>query len=52
MEIVRTALYSLSFVLDSRYKRHLVGGALLSISMLFAGLALTVMTAKEEDEYE
>ena len=39
--------------LDTRKKRHIVGGVLMSISLLFGGLALTVMTLKtEENEYE
>lgn len=39
--------------LDSREKRHIVGGVLMSISLLFGGLAITVMTLKEEEnEYE
>lgn len=35
--------------LDTRKKRHLVGGVLMSISLLFGGLATTVMTLKTED---
>lgn len=34
----------LDFTLDSKRKRHIVGGILLSISCLFAGLAFTSMT--------
>lgn len=40
-------------VLDTKRKRHITGGILLSVSFLFGGLAITVMTIKnEEDEYE
>ena len=35
-------------MLDTERKRHITGGILLSISMLFGGLALTVMTTKME----
>lgn len=43
----------LSDTLDTNMKRHMVGGILLSVSMLFAGLALTAITIKkEEDDYE
>jgi hypothetical protein len=35
--------------LGTRAKRHIMGGALISISLLFGGLALTVMTLKTED---
>ena len=39
----------LDISLDTRKKRHIVGGVLMSISLLFGGLALTVMTLKSED---
>ena len=38
--------------LGTRAKRHIMGGALISVSMLFGGLALTVMTLKMEDKVE
>ena len=37
-------------MLDTERKRHIAGGILLSISMLFGGLALTVMTTNMEIE--
>lgn len=37
--------------LDTKAKRHIAGGVLLSISFLFGGLALTIMTLKTEDKY-
>lgn len=39
----------LDISLDTRKKRHIVGGVLMSVSLLFGGLALTVMTLKQED---
>ena len=36
--------------LGTRSKRHIMGGALISVSLLFGGLALTVMTLKTEDK--
>lgn len=42
-------LSMLDISLDTRKKRHIVGGVLMSISLLFGGLALTVMTLKSED---
>lgn len=42
----------LDYVLDSRRKRHIVGGILLSVSLMFGGLALTVMTLGNEEEYD
>jgi hypothetical protein len=38
--------------LGTRSKRHIMGGALISVSLLFGGLALTVMTLKTEDKDE
>ena len=34
--------------LNTRKKRHITGGVMLSISLLFGGLALTIMTIKNE----
>lgn len=36
-------------ILGTKAKRHIMGGALISVSLLFGGLALTVMTLKVED---
>lgn len=41
----------IDYMLDSPRKRHIVGGILLSVSMLFGGLALTAMTLKREEDY-
>lgn len=40
----------LDFTLNSRRKRHIVGGTLMSISLLFGGLSLTIMTIKSEED--
>ncbi len=41
----------LDYVLDSKRKRHISGGLLISMAMLFGGLAFTAMTVtNEEDE--
>lgn len=37
--------------LDTKKKRHIAGGILMSISFLFGGLAITVMTLKMEETY-
>ena len=34
--------------LNTKTKRHITGGVLLSISLLFGGLAVTIMTLKTE----
>ena len=36
--------------LGTRAKRHIMGGTLISVSLLFSGLALTVITLKTEDK--
>lgn len=36
--------------LGTKNKRHIMGGALISVSLLFGGLALTVMTLKTDIE--
>ena len=35
--------------LDTKRKRHMVGGILMSVSLFFGGLAFTMMTIKGED---
>ena len=45
-------LLTLDSVLDTKKKRHIVGGILLSVSALFGGLAFTVMTIKLEEPNE
>ena len=42
----------LDYVLDTKRKRHITGGLLISVSLLFGGLALTVMTIKTEEKDE
>lgn len=36
--------------LNTKKKRHIVGGVLLSVSLLFGGLALTIMTIQSEED--
>ena len=41
------------YTINTRRRKHITGGILLSIAMLFGGLAFTVMTMKmEEPIYE
>ena len=49
MEYFDSILAVLDESLDSSRKRHIVGGILLSISLLFGGLAITTITIKSED---
>lgn len=38
--------------LGTRSRRHIMGGALVSVSLLFGGLALTVITLKTDEQGE
>lgn len=52
MERLERILSMLDHALGNRKKRHIAGGILLSVSMLFRGLAFTVMTLKHDGEEE
>lgn len=53
MDSIGNLISMLDYILDTRRKRHITGGVLISMSLLFGGLAVTVMTIKnEEDENE
>ena len=52
MNRLEGVLASLDYLLGNKRKRHLIGGVLMSTSLLFAGLAVTVMTLKVEKENE
>lgn len=51
MNGLENLLTILDHMLDTERKRHITGGILLSVSMLFGGLALTVMTTNMEMEH-
>ena len=42
-------MVSLEYLLGNKRKRHIMGGILLSASFMFAGLAVTIMTLKQEE---
>lgn len=50
MEGLENLISVLDYVLNTKRKRHITGGILLSVSMLFGGLAFTVMTIKSNTE--
>lgn len=43
---------TLDYLLSTKRKRHIIGGILMSSSLLFAGLAFTVITLKPNKEQE
>ena len=52
MDRLNYVVAMLERTLGTRSKRHILGGALISVSLLFGGLAMTVMTLKTEQEEE
>lgn len=38
--------------LNTKRRRHIIGGILLSASLFFGGLAITALSIKTEDKYE
>lgn len=47
MDRLEAILSMLDNILDTRRKRHIAGGFLMSASLLFGGLAVTILTLKE-----
>lgn len=50
MEALEKVLSMLERSLNTKRKRHIAGGALLSFSLLFGGLAITIITISEEKD--
>ena len=50
MDRLERIVSTLSYLMGNKRKRHIVGGIMLSVSMLFGGLALTVITIKNEEQ--
>lgn len=50
IESFENLISMLDYVMSSKKKRHIVGGVLLSVSMLFGGLAITAMTVNTEED--
>ena len=49
MDRLEEILSMLDVSLDTKRRRHLAGGILISVSLLFSGLAITVMSLKMEE---
>ena len=52
MNRLEGVIASLEYLLNNKKKRHIMGGILMSASLLFAGLAFTVITLKTDKEEE
>ena len=50
MDRLERLLTMLEYSINTKRKKHLAGGILLSVSMLFGGLAATVLTLKMEED--
>ena len=49
MDGLESVFLFLDYLTDTKRKRHLVGGVLMSVSLFFGGLAFTMMTIKGEE---
>lgn len=52
MESFANLISMLDYVLDTKRKRHITGGILLSAALLFGGVALTIISIKDEQTIE
>lgn len=50
MDRIDMTVSVLNNILNSKRKRHIAGGILLSVSLLFGGLAFTALSIGTEDE--
>lgn len=50
MDKIGNFISMMDYILNTKRKRHIAGGILVSVSLLFGGLALTIMTIRNEDE--
>lgn len=50
MDRLEGILSMLDYSLNTKRKRHLAGGILMSVSLLFGGLAITIITVKTEEQ--
>lgn len=50
MDRIDMTVSVLDNILNSKRKRHIAGGILLSVSLLFGGLAFTTLSIGTEDE--
>lgn len=50
MERLERILSMLDHAFSTKKKRHIAGGILMSVSLLFGGLAITVVTLRNEEK--
>lgn len=52
MNRLEGVIATLDYLMSTKRKRHIMGGILMSASLLFAGLAFTVITLKPEENQD
>lgn len=52
MERIELLMVLVEETLDTKKKRHIVGGILMSVSLFFGGLAITVITINKEEKID
>lgn len=52
MESLESIISALESLLNTKRKRHIAGGILMSMSLLFIGLTFTIVTIKTEENGE
>lgn len=50
MESIANLISMLDYMVDSKRKRHITGGLLLSAALLFGSMAITIMSIKDEED--
>lgn len=50
MHEVNQTIDAIDLMLDTRKKRHIVGGVLISLAFMLGGLAITALTIKEDTD--
>ena len=49
LEIIEEIVETVDAAMGTNRRRHIAGGVLLSVSLLFAGLAITAITLRQEE---
>ena len=52
MHKLEGVIVAIDYLLNTKRKKHIVGGVLMSMALLFAGLSVTVMSLKDEENNE
>ena len=50
MDSLENMFLFLDYLTDTKRKRHVVGGILMSVSLFFGGMAFTMLSIKGEDD--